>query len=116
MPGTALTGTVVGMTAKRWRQLALWLHVVSGVGWMAQALALVSLLTFGLARPAQLPAAVAMANRLDMTLLAQAANVSTFTGFMLAAATAWGFFKHWWVLIKFAVSTVQLYLGIFVLA
>jgi hypothetical protein len=104
------------MTAKRWRQLALWLHVVSGVGWMAQALALVSLLTFGLARPAQLPAAVAMANRLDMTLLAQAANVSTFTGFMLAAATAWGFFKHWWVLIKFAVSTVQLYLGIFVLA
>lgn len=57
-----------------------------------------------------------MADRIDMTLLAQLANVSTFTGFMLAAATAWGFFKHWWVLAKFAISTVQLYLGIFVLS
>lgn len=104
------------MTGKRWRQLALWLHVVSGVGWMAQALALVSLITFGLADPARQPAAMAMANRIDMTLLAQMANVSAFTGFMLAAATAWGFFKHWWVLAKFLISTVQLCLGIFLLA
>ncbi|HEY0495256.1 MAG TPA: hypothetical protein VGD48_05895 [Kutzneria sp.] len=104
------------MTAKRWRQLALWLHVVSGVGWLAQALALFSLVTFGLARPDRLPAAMDMADRIDMTLLAQMANVSTFTGFMLAAATAWGFFKHWWVLAKFVISTVQLYLGIFVLS
>jgi hypothetical protein len=104
------------MTAKRWRQLALWLHVVSGVGWMAQALALVSLITFALADPARQPAAMAMAGRLDTTLLAQMANVSTFTGFMLAAATAWGFFKHWWVLTKCLVSTVQLCLGIVVLA
>jgi hypothetical protein len=116
MSATALTSTVVGMTAKRWRQLALWLHVVSGVGWLAQALALLSLVTFGLAQPARLPAAMDMADRIDMTLLAQMANVSTFTGFMLAAATAWGFFKHWWVLAKFAISTVQLYLGIFVLS
>ena len=104
------------MKAKSWRQLAVWLHVVSGVGWMAQALALFSLITFGLAKPDQLPAAMDMAGRLDMTLLAQMANVSTFTGFMLAAATAWGFFKHWWVLVKFVISTVQLYLGIFVLS
>jgi len=104
------------MTGKRWRQLALWLHVVSGVAWMAQALALFSLLTYGLARPEQLPAATDMADRIDMTLLAQMANVSTFTGFMLAAATAWGFFKHWWVLAKFLISTAQLYIGIFVLS
>ena len=104
------------MTAKSWRQLAVWLHVVSGVGWMAQALALFSLITYGLATPGQQSAAMDMADRIDMTLLAQMANVSTFTGFMLAAATAWGFFKHWWVLAKFTISTVQLYLGIFVLS
>src|ERR1700742_365044 len=107
---------VVDMTAKSWRQLAVWLHVVSGVGWMAQALALFSLITYGLATPGQQSAAMGMADRIDMTLLAQMANVSTFTGFMLAAATAWGFFKHWWVLAKFTISTVQLYLGIFVLS
>lgn len=104
------------MTGKRWRQLALWLHVVSGVGWMAQALALFSLITFALANPTQQPEAMAMAGRIDMTLLAQMANVSTFTGYMLAAATAWGFFKHWWVLTKFLISTVQLYIGIFILS
>ncbi|QUQ71420.1 hypothetical protein JJ691_92070 [Kutzneria sp. CA-103260] len=83
---------------------------------MAQALALFSLITFGLAEPGQAPAAMAMAGRIDMTLLAQMANVSTFTGFMLAAATAWGFFRHWWVLAKFLISTAQLYIGIFVLS
>lgn len=104
------------MTGKTWRQLAVWLHVVSGVGWMAQALALFSLVTFRLAQPRREAAAMDMAGRIDMTLLAQMANVSTFTGFMLAAATAWGLCKHWWVLAKLVISTIQLYLGIFVLA
>jgi uncharacterized membrane protein len=107
---------VGGMTAKRWRQLALWLHVVSSVGWMAQALTLFSLVVFALADTAQGPAAMAMADRIDVTLLAQMANVSTFTGYMLAAATAWGFFKHWWVLTKMLISTAQLFLGVFVLS
>jgi hypothetical protein len=35
---------------------------------------------------------------------------------VLAAATPWGFFLHWWVLTKFTISTVQVYAGIFVLS
>ncbi|WP_081655741.1 hypothetical protein [Amycolatopsis vancoresmycina] len=94
-------------TSPRWRQAVVWLHVVSSVAWMSQALALVVLMASG---------APAMADRLDSVLLAPMANVSAFTGLLLAGATAWGYFRHWWVLIKFALTFVQLYAGIFLLS
>ncbi|GAA0622109.1 hypothetical protein GCM10010174_46190 [Kutzneria viridogrisea] len=109
---------LVAMSGKRWRQLTLWLHVVCSVGWLSQALALLVLtsLALGTADVAVRGSALTMAKHLDMALLAELANVSAFTGFVLAAATAWGFFRHWWVLVKFVITVVQLYLGIFALA
>ncbi|MEU5264956.1 hypothetical protein [Amycolatopsis sp. NPDC021455] len=98
------------MTAKtspRWRQAVVWLHVVSSVAWMSQALALLVLLVSG---------SPSAADRLDSTLLAPMANVSAFTGLLLAGATAWGYFRHWWVLTKFVLTFVQLYAGIFLLS
>ncbi len=94
-------------TSPRWRQAVVWLHVVSSVAWMSQALALVVLTATG---------APAMAERLDTVLLAPMANVSAFTGLLLAGATAWGYFRHWWVLTKFVLTLVQLYAGIFLLS
>ncbi|MGW3967318.1 hypothetical protein ACWED2_46405 [Amycolatopsis sp. NPDC005003] len=94
-------------TSPRWRQAVVWLHVVSSVAWMSQALALVVLTSSG---------APAMAERLDSVLLAPMANVSAFTGLLLAGATAWGYFRHWWVLTKFALTLAQLYAGIFLLS
>ncbi|MEA5362228.1 hypothetical protein VA596_22015 [Amycolatopsis sp., V23-08] len=57
-----------------------------------------------------------MADRLDSVLLAPMANVSAFTGLVLAGATAWGYFRHCWVLTKFALTFIQLYAGIFLLS
>ncbi|MET9001795.1 hypothetical protein [Amycolatopsis sp. NPDC004169] len=94
-------------TSPRWRQAVVWLHAVSSVGWMSQALALVVLMSSG---------APAAADRLDSALLAPMANVSAFTGLLLAGATAWGYFRHWWVLTKFALTLIQLYAGIFLLS
>ncbi|MGW4063375.1 hypothetical protein ACWEGE_34160 [Amycolatopsis sp. NPDC004747] len=94
-------------TSPRRRQAVVWLHVVSSVAWMSQALALVVLMSSG---------APAMADRLDSVLLAPMANVSAFTGLLLAGATAWGYFRHWWVLTKFALTLLQLYAGIFLLS
>ncbi|WP_410569211.1 hypothetical protein [Amycolatopsis sp. cmx-4-61] len=94
-------------TSPRWRQAVVWLHVVSSVAWMSQALALVVLMSSG---------APEMADRLDSVLLAPMANVSAFTGLLLAGATAWGYFRHWWVLTKFALTLIQLYAGIFLLS
>ncbi len=94
-------------TSPRWRHAVVWLHVVSSVAWMSQALALVVLMSSGSPAPA---------DRLDSVLLAPMANVSAFTGLLLAGATAWGYFRHWWVLIKFALTLIQLYAGIFLLS
>ncbi|MEH0938337.1 hypothetical protein [Micromonospora psammae] len=103
---------------RRWRQLAVWLHVVTSVGWMGQALAIFVLLVTSLTTESRAVAvsATSMAELLDGRLLAPLANASAFTGIMLAAATPWGFVRHWWVLVKFAITLVQLHLGIFVLS
>ncbi len=61
-------------------------------------------------------AAMSMAHVLDGRLLGPMADASAFTGIMLAAATPWGFFRNWWVLVKFAITIIQLYLGIFLLS
>lgn len=103
---------------KRWRQGAVWLHVITSVGWMSQALALFTLLTVSLTTddPGIRVSATTMAHTLDNALLAPLANASAFTGFMLSASTAWGFQRHWWVLGKLVITLAQLYLGIFVLS
>ncbi|MDR7277035.1 hypothetical protein [Catenuloplanes atrovinosus] len=103
---------------KRWRQLTVWLHVLSSAGWMAQAMALCVMLATGLASddPAVRTASTAMSLATDGRLLAPMAGVSAFTGIVLSAATPWGFFRHWWVLTKFAITLVQLYAGIFLLS
>lgn len=107
-----------GKTSQRWRQATVWLHVVTSVGWMGQALALFTLLTISHTSDdvAVRIAATSMAREIDAHLLVPLANASAFTGFILAAATAWGFTRHWWVLTKFVITLVQLYAGIFILS
>jgi hypothetical protein len=61
-------------------------------------------------------ASTTMALATDGRLLGPMADVSAYTGIMLAAATPWGFFRHWWVLVKFGITLVQLYVGIFLLS
>jgi len=104
--------------AKTWRQLTVWLHILTSVGWMAQVMTLCLLLSVALAAdgaPVR-DAATAMALKVDARLVGPMADASAFTGVMLAAATPWGFFRHWWVLAKFTITLVQLVLGIFLLS
>lgn len=107
-----------GWRGQRWRQLTVWLHVVTSLAWMGQALALVSLLALGLATANRSirVAATLMAEYVDNGLLAPLANASACTGFMLSAATSWGFFRHWWVLVKFAITVIQINVGVFILS
>ncbi|SES47219.1 hypothetical protein [Actinokineospora terrae] len=106
------------MGKNRWRQSTVWLHVLTSVGWMAQALALLTLLVVGRVTedPALRSGSAEFAHIVDTTLLAPMANAAAATGIVLSAATSWGFFRHWWVLVKFVVTVVQLNVGIFVLS
>lgn len=99
---------------KRARTLLVWLHVVTSVGWMSQAVALLALLLYGMESGDV--NAFKMAQFLDHRVLAVMANISAFSGMMLSATTPWGYFRHWWVLAKFVITVVQLYVGIFILS
>jgi hypothetical protein len=106
------------VTDRRLRQLTVWLHVLTSVGWMALAVVLLALLALAASTREQ-PVAVAatsMAHYLDSVVLAPFANASASTGLMLSMGTAWGLVHHRWVLAKFAITLGQLYLGIFVLS
>ncbi|GLY49342.1 hypothetical protein [Lentzea sp. NBRC 102530] len=99
---------------KRARTLLVWLHVVTSVGWLSQAVALLALLLHGM-KTGDVNA-FKMARFLDHGVLAIMANISAFSGFMLSATTPWGYFRHWWVLAKFVITVSQLYVGIFILS
>ncbi|MCD2146490.1 hypothetical protein [Gordonia paraffinivorans] len=96
--------------ARQGRQLLLWIHILSSVSWMSQALALLVLLSRG-----GTEGAVA-AHVLDTTVLVISANVSAMSGFLLSSTTPWGFFLHRWVLVKFLITVAQLVVGIAVLS
>jgi len=104
--------------AQAGRNLMLWLHILTSVGWMSQAFAMVALAWTGMAATDSgvRLAAFTMAEVLDKHVLVLMANVSVYTGLMLSALTPWGYFRYWWVLAKFAISMVQLYVGIFILS
>ena len=119
MSGTFPTASVVAVRitgVRTWRTLLLWLHVLTSVAWMSTALGLAALLTLSRDDPARAAAAVGVAHHLDMHLLGPAATASAFTGVMLSLATPWGLLHHWWVAAKFAITLVQLYVGIGVLS
>ncbi len=97
------------------RNLLVWIHVITSVGWMSQALALLTLMLVARLDPSVRDAAIAIARLLDRQVLAQLADASAFTGFMLSALTAWGYFRYWWVLAKFVITVAQLTVGIFFL-
>lgn len=100
--------------AKRARTLLVWLHVVTSVGWLSQALALLALLLHGLSTGDV--SAFRMARVLDHQVLAFMGAASAFSGMMLSATTPWGYFRHWWVLAKFVITVGQLYIGVFILS
>lgn len=96
------------------RTLLVWLHVVTSVGWLSQAVALLALLLYGMNTGDV--SAFRMARVLDHHVLAFMGAASAFSGMMLSATTPWGYFRHWWVLAKFAITIAQLYIGIFILS
>jgi hypothetical protein len=104
--------------SRGWRQMTLWLHVLTSAGWMALALVLFALLYLAVTArdPATTAGATAMARYLDVALLAPLRNASAPTGIMLGLGTQWGLTHHRWVLAKFAITLVQLYAGVFLLS
>ncbi|MCM6776766.1 hypothetical protein NDR87_22205 [Nocardia sp. CDC159] len=108
----------MGMSSRRARQLLVWLHVVTSIGWASQAVALGVLLSASaLSEPGAIKSGLAHGARLlDESVLVPCANAAAFSGFLLAACTSYGYFHRRWVAVKFVLTLVQLFIGIAILS
>ncbi|HEX2299088.1 MAG TPA: hypothetical protein VHH34_11335, partial [Pseudonocardiaceae bacterium] len=95
------------------KHVLVFLHVLCSLGWWAMGLAQLSFMLVALDRTGEgRLVALEAAQHLDHTMLIYFANAAAYTGIMLAALTPWGFFRHWWVTVKFAATIVVTVVGI----
>jgi hypothetical protein len=93
----------------RLRRFALTAHVASSVGWLGAVAAFLPLSVVGLIGH---DAETVRGAYLTMELIGWYALVplslaSVVTGFVMSLGTAWGLFRHYWVLAKFVVATLS---------
>jgi hypothetical protein len=95
------------------KHVLVFLHVLSSLGWWAMGLAQLSFILVALRSTGDgAVAALQAAQHLDHTLLIYFANSAAYTGIMLAALTPWGFFRYWWVTVKFTLTVILTIVGI----
>jgi hypothetical protein len=90
------------------RKLALTVHVTSSVGWLGAVVAFLGLAIVGLTggEPMRVRAAYVAMDLVTWTVIVPASFASLLTGVIQALGTPWGLFRHWWVLIKAALTLV----------
>lgn len=95
--------------ARQAKDLLIWMHVLTSVGWGIMASAQLALLAHGLTSDRTDQVAIfQVALFLENNMLDPFAIIAAFTGMMLSAMTPWGYFRHWWVLVKFVLTWVLL--------
>ena len=92
--------------APRLRKLARTAHVTSSVGWLGAVAGFLALAIAGLtSRDAQMVRAVYLV--MDLTawyVIVPLCFASLLTGFVSSVGTAWGLFRHYWVLLKILIT------------
>lgn len=99
------------------RRWTLVLHVVVSVGWLGVDLTVLTLGATALVTgdDAMRHAAYVAMDLVGGTLLVPIALLALTTGLLLSLGTRWGLVRHWWVLVKFGITTVAATLTIFLL-
>jgi hypothetical protein len=93
----------------RLRKLALTAHVVSSVGWLGAALVFLVLGIVGLTSgdPAVVRAVYLAMEAAGWPLLVPLALASLVTGLIQGLGTKWGLFRHYWVVVKLAMTLLS---------
>jgi hypothetical protein len=88
------------------RKFVLTAHVTSSVGWIGAVLGSLALAIAGLTgQDAQVVrAAYLMLELTGWYVLVPLSLASLITGLVMSLGTAWGLFRHYWVLIKFLIN------------
>lgn len=94
------------MMGPRLRKLALTVHITASVGWLGAVAAYLALdLTVATKSDVETLRAAYIAMDLTTTwAIVPFAYASLLTGLLMALGTKWGLFRHYWVLISFALT------------
>ena len=92
----------------RARRLALTAHVASSVGWLGAVLAFVALAVVGLTSEdsGTVRGAYLVMEPAAWFVLVPLAVASLLTGILQGVGTAWGVFRHYWVVFKLLINVV----------
>lgn len=106
-PGIRLTGN-----QKSWLISA---HVISGAIWFGTALSMVIMVVHNLntTNGDELYGINSVVKLLDDWVVIPAANLSLLTGALICWVTVWGFFKFYWVIIKWVMTVTLITFGSF---
>jgi hypothetical protein len=90
-------------------------HLASGAIWFGTALCMVLIAFTNMNTPNgdELYAINSVVKRLDDFVVIPAANASLLTGALLSGLTVWGFFKFYWVIVKWVATVVLITFGTF---
>lgn len=90
------------------RKFALTAHVTSSVGWLGAVCVLLGMAILGLASedPLTVRGAYALMQPLGRFVLVPLAVASLATGLVQSLGTAWGLFRHYWVIVKLLITLV----------
>lgn len=91
----------------RLRKFALTAHITFSVGWIGAVAAFLALAIVGFTgRDAQIPRATYPAmDTIARLVIVPLAFASLVSGFIQSLGTAWGLFRHYWILAKLLLST-----------
>ena len=92
----------------RLRKLALTVHVVSSVGWLGAVVAFLALSVAGLTSqdPQTVRGAYLVMELTGWVVLVPLSLASLLTGLVCSLGSAWGLFRHYWVLFKLVINLV----------
>jgi hypothetical protein len=92
----------------RQRKLALTAHVTASVGWLGAVIAFLALSVAGLTSqdPQTVQGAYLVMELTGWVILVPLSLASLATGLICSLGSAWGLFRHYWVLFKLAINLV----------
>jgi len=97
------------MLTPQLRRLALTAHIVASVGWLGAVAAFLALAVVGLVSPDALlvRSAYAVMGALTWYAILPLCLAALATGVVHSLGTVWGLFRHYWVLVKLALTLLS---------
>ena len=99
---------------KNIRRTLLSFHIIFSALWLGAALSMVILMFTKNPQNVSELLAYNLANKLiDDWIIIGAATAAFLSGLLLSWKTPWGFFKHWWIIVKLVLTITLMVLGTF---